>query len=365
MNRRLLLVCCALLSREAWAEGTSKEALFQAITARDAVAVEAILNAEPALANARSNDSSVMEMALFSVSNEKFIPPQSNKVLKTILAHKPQLDMFERAAFGDVSALRRDLDADPSAVQVKNHFGWTALHMAAFAGNTANAALLLDRGADVYRRADNRFRTTPLIASILTGQLEMTKLLLDRGADVLDRQAKGFTAMHEAAFLGRTDILHALLDHGAEVNSRTDDGRTPLSEALRGQNVDAEAFLKSKGATADSTQDVTATPEATSDKAETVVVTYRFAPQNEVALRNVIQRHWEIVRRLQLVTGSHQLYRADDSFIEIFTWRDAAIPDAPPAEVSAIWTEMERLADKRGGKSGINFEEVRPVVSGK
>ncbi len=194
---------------------------------------------------------SAVETAMFAIKDDGFTAVQSNKALKSVLAGKPALDTFETAALGERTELRRRLDADPSAVTAHNHFGWTALHFAAFAGNVANAKLLLDRGADVNARADTKFRNTPLQAALLTGQIEVVKLLLGRGADVLVRQNKGFTPMHSAAFLGRNDIIQVLLDHGAELNSRTDDGRTPISEAMRRHQDATVEFLKAKGATAD------------------------------------------------------------------------------------------------------------------
>lgn len=199
----------------------------------------------------KPKERSAVETAMFVIKDDGFKDVHQNEELKAILAKKPELDAFETAALGDVAALRRQLDGDPSLVRARNHFGWTALHFAAFAGNVANAKLLLDRGADVNARAHTQFRNTPLQAALLTGQYDVTKLLLDHGADVLVRQNKGFTPMHSAAFLGRLDLLQLLLDHGAELNSRTDDGRTPISEAMRRNQTKAVEFLKAKGATAE------------------------------------------------------------------------------------------------------------------
>ena len=186
--------------------------------------------------------------ALFIIHDDTFLPVQQNEKLQTILRQGPKLDFFQTAALGSTEDLERQLRADPSLISARTPFGWTALQMAAFSGNVANAKLLLDRGADIRVRAKSKFRNTPLLISMLSGQFEMARLLLDRGADVLDRQAEGFSAMHEAALLGRTDIIQLLLDHGAEINSRSDDGRTPLSEAIRGKHPEAVEMLKGKGA---------------------------------------------------------------------------------------------------------------------
>jgi len=191
--------------------------------------------------------------ALFRNSGEGFVPSQGNTELKLALERYPLLDAFETAAVGERKQLERLLAKDAKLIEARNAFGWTPLHFAAFAGNIANATLLLDRGADIHSRAHSRFRNTPLQVALLTGQYEMAKLLLERGADVLDRQAKGFAPIHEAAQLGRIDLIELLLAHGAEINSRSDDGRTALTEALRGKHEDVAEFLRGKGATGDPT----------------------------------------------------------------------------------------------------------------
>jgi hypothetical protein len=51
-------------------------------------------------------------------------------------------------------------------------------------------------------------------------------------------------------------------------------------------------------------------------------------------------------------------------FVEIFTWRDSAIPDNAPSEVRAFWDQMAELTQARGGKPGIDIAELadRPTA---
>jgi hypothetical protein len=44
-------------------------------------------------------------------------------------------------------------------------------------------------------------------------------------------------------------------------------------------------------------------------------------------------------------------------FVEIFTWKDASIPDHAPAEVRAIWKKLEAVCEPRGGRPGIDFSD--------
>ncbi|HET7505709.1 MAG TPA: ankyrin repeat domain-containing protein [Kofleriaceae bacterium] len=89
------------------------------------------------------------------------------------------------------------------------------------------------RGADLEKRAENKFGNTPLLVSLLTGDHAIVQLLLDRGANLAARYEGGTTALHLAAELGHADLVKLLLDRGAAVNARTDEGATPLSIAVK------------------------------------------------------------------------------------------------------------------------------------
>jgi len=191
---------------------------------------------------------SALITALFANDGEGFTPVKQNVKLQELLAQHPKLDLFETAAVGTRKDLDAMLKADPEAIRKRTDFGWTPLHMAAYAGNAENVELLISRGAEIESRAKSKFRNTPLQTALLTGEYATAKILLDHGADALVRQAHGFTPLHEAALLGRQDLVQLLLDHGAEINSRSDSGKTPLAEAIRGKHDELAAWMKGKGA---------------------------------------------------------------------------------------------------------------------
>lgn len=171
---------------------------------------------------------SAVTKALFTFDEDKnFIPPQRNAALQRLLAEKPKLDVYETAAVGDAADLQRMLREDPAQVSKRNELGWTPLHYAAFAGNTAAIKVLLGNGADIHARATNRFRNTPLIVATLTGQRDAAALLLDSGADILDRQANGFSVMHEASFSGNLELVRLYVERGARST------RAVTTDALR------------------------------------------------------------------------------------------------------------------------------------
>ena len=227
------------------------QAVFlKAVQSRDLATVRTMLEADPSLANAHSaKGNSAVVAALFTLAkgDEGFHDPATNEVLQSVLAHHPKFDLFETAALGTSQQLEAMLKDDPSAISKQTSFGWTLLHLAAFAGNVENTELLIKRGANIETRAKSIFRNTPLQTAMLTGEYNTAKILLDHGADPLVRQSAGITPMHEAALLGRQDLVQLLLDHGAEINSVADNGKTPLAEAVRGKHAELAAWLKTKG----------------------------------------------------------------------------------------------------------------------
>jgi hypothetical protein len=103
-----------------------------------------------------------------------------------------------------------------------------------------------------------------------------------------------------------------------------------------------------------------------SEKPETVMITLHAKPGAEAELAQVIARHWDTARRLKLIREMpHLTLRsaegAQTDFVEIMTWRDASAPDAAPPEIQTIWTDMNRLVEKRDGRPGLSIEAMSVV----
>jgi hypothetical protein len=111
-----------------------------------------------------------------------------------------------------------------------------------------------------------------------------------------------------------------------------------------------------------STAGIIAAPRA--DTAETVMVTFRPKPGHEQQLAAVIADHWATARKMNLVEPDpHLTVRLKDEagrtvFVDTFTWRDRDIPDNAPAAILTIWSEMNRLTEKRDGRPGLEIAEV-------
>jgi hypothetical protein len=98
-------------------------------------------------------------------------------------------------------------------------------------------------------------------------------------------------------------------------------------------------------------------------KPETVLLRFQAKAGAEDDLARVIARHWKTARDLKLVNDTpHVTVRGAENgkiyFVDIFTWRDGSIPDSAPPAIQAIWAEMNKLVEARGGKPGIEIAEV-------
>ena len=88
-------------------------------------------------------------------------------------------------------------------------------------------------------------------------------------------------------------------------------------------------------------------------------VTPKWAPRPSYSASSLVTGAPREIFKLVLDKPHVRLRGVDNGqtyFVEIFTWRDAAIPDHAPTAIQSIWTEMNKLVE--GG--GIEIAEVTP-----
>ena len=124
-----------------------------------------------------------------------FIFPQ--EVQNVEMFYPPQA-MIVAAYLGDEELLMDILDTKPDK-NVRDAFGDTALHVAAFQKNLVVLKLLLDYGLDPNARATKN----------------------------------GYTPLHNAVSANNIDAARLLLQYGANKNIRGLDGLTPLDKARK------------------------------------------------------------------------------------------------------------------------------------
>ena len=120
--------------------------------------------------------------------------------------------------------------------------GSTALMRAARAGDYAVMRLLLAKGADPMLTTQDGNTALLLAAGIgyrdknthgsEADALEALKVAIGAGLDIHQKNKKGQTALHGAAYRGADTIAQFLIDQGAEINAVSLQGYTPLDEAM-------------------------------------------------------------------------------------------------------------------------------------
>lgn len=219
----------------------STASLFDAIKAGDIEQVKAMISADPALVDARSDTG---ESAILTA-----VYHRQKGIANLLVARGATLSLFEAAAAGEVERLERLLGADPAIVGGYSADGWTPLHLAAFFGHTRAVELLLECGADPAAVSRNANANTALHAALAGQHMMVAALLLGRGADVNAPDGEGWRPIHIAASGPQAvEVLKALVAQGADVLAVNRAGDTALAVAERQHRAEAAAFLRRHGA---------------------------------------------------------------------------------------------------------------------
>lgn len=99
------------------------------------------------------------------------------------------------------------------------------------------------------RTDDERFRA--LMAASRRGNLAEVRELVEDGIDLGAVTSTGWTALHHAAFHGRSDVVALLLENGAPVAARHPRGWTPLHRAAEHGSIEIVRMLIERGAPID------------------------------------------------------------------------------------------------------------------
>ncbi|KAL8365070.1 hypothetical protein RB595_004064 [Gaeumannomyces hyphopodioides] len=114
--------------------------------------------------------------------------------------------------------------------KLRDHYGRTALHLAAIAGMAEVVQLLaVEAGAD--KEARDRSGRTPLHCAAEGGHEAVARLLVEAGADKEAKDRRWHTPLHCAAWGGHEAVARLLVEAGADKEAKDDNGYTPLHRA--------------------------------------------------------------------------------------------------------------------------------------
>jgi RNA polymerase sigma factor (sigma-70 family) len=206
---------------------------------------------------AQQEIAAIMELPLSTVKKRLFSARKRLRVLMDDIVRdqlqdrRPERDdqfartiqFFIAVRIGDIAKVRAYLDLQPALIEARERWdeataqryglpivSWfTALHRAAYNGDSELAALLLERRADA--NAPTRSGQTPLHIAVLANNRTLVSQLLASAADPNNATKQGLTPLHYAVMLDRRDLAVLLLDAGADCRLADRYGRAPLDWA--------------------------------------------------------------------------------------------------------------------------------------
>src|SRR5262245_24144988 len=101
------------------------------------------------------------------------------------------------------------------------------------------------------------------------------------------------------------------------------------------------------------------TPTGGGDQPVPELVIYHVKPGSENEVEELLKRKWNVLRKEHFVLDQpHICVRVNEDvgkvrFIETFTWVSPGAAEYPPDSVKAIWEEIQRLCEDRGGNKGV------------
>lgn len=169
------------------------------------------------------------------------------EVAAALLAHGPELSIYEASAVGDAARIREVAATERALIDTYASDGFTALGLAAFFKRPDAVRALVELGADPHL-ASRPAGFTPLHSAVAddaggADAKDIARMLLRAGADPNAQSASGNTPLHTVAFTGDVEITKLLVAAGGDATIKNNDGLTPLDVARDRGRAEVAALL--------------------------------------------------------------------------------------------------------------------------
>jgi len=211
---------------------------FAAISAGDATEVRTLLDADPALANAKNEQG--QSAVLASVYNGR------TEIRDLLIARSANLELHEAAAAGQLDRIKHLVDANPELARSYSPDGFPLFALACAFGHLPVAMHLFEMGALVDAVATNGTGYNALTGAVAGGRADVVDWLLQNGAEPNYRYGAGFTPLLTAAANGHVEIVKMVLLHGADVHAKTNDGKSAADIAEERKHAEVAEFLRER-----------------------------------------------------------------------------------------------------------------------
>ncbi|BFZ14431.1 hypothetical protein BsWGS_17470 [Bradybaena similaris] len=155
------------------------------------------------------------------------------------------LDIHTACSIGHYDWVRSIiLKGDNTALDRRNHGGWSPLMYACYIGHENIVSLLINAGCNMDMK--NSRGHTPLMLAASCGNEGVARTLVRRGAELELTDKTGWTALFHATYAGHQNFVAFLLEAGANMDAiEPSSGLTPFMEAAaEGHEIIVQLFLQ-------------------------------------------------------------------------------------------------------------------------
>ncbi len=195
-----------------------------------------------------------MEQSLYTEIANKLIEFKKILVKETGWFDK---ELIEAANIGNTNMVRTLLEKGADVASKRDDRGGLSLDRKIRPGDTGfvialknnhieTLAALLDSNSNVEIIDKDGY--TAIMRAAASGNSEMLEMLIDKGLDINAAGKDGWTALTLAAYYGRTEIVKILLNLDIEIEATNDYNCTALMEAARKGHVEIVEILLQENA---------------------------------------------------------------------------------------------------------------------